>query len=108
VAQGNAVSAKGGSDVEILLINGKKKLLKIGGWILALILLIGLLPGIFKFFFYHLPVLGNWFEKDRPSGNPMRVEQWLDGTRFNQKVDELVFKIQNFDRQEKNEQDMAK
>lgn len=93
--------------MEVLLINWKKKFLRIGGWILALILLVGLLPYIFKFFFLRLPVLSNWFEEDRPSGNPMRVEKWLDGTRFNQEVDELVFKIQNFDWQE-NQQDITK
>lgn len=89
--------------MEVFSINWKKKLLRVCCWIIFLLFLVGFLPFIFKFFFYRLPVLSNWFQDERPTGNPMRVEKWLDGTRFNQEVDELVFKIQNFEGKPKDE-----
>ena len=47
-----------------------------------------------------LPVFNNfnnWRNQPLPSGNPIRVQYLLDGTYYNETVDVLVFKLQQFE-----------
>jgi hypothetical protein len=67
--------------------------------VIVLVVLAGMSPFIFTVFERTLSVF-DWFGEEHPTGNPMRVEHWLDGTTFDRTVDQLVFHMQNLEKGE--------
>jgi hypothetical protein len=73
--------------------------------LVAAIILIGIfvaaIPFVAGMFNEKVPVFNSWFQDERPSGNPMRVEEDSNGDSFSKKMDRFVMKVQNFYYQEK-------
>lgn len=79
----------------IIVNNWKKKLVRlaiavviIGAFAVAIPLVTGLLHK-------QVPV-SRWFQEEHPSGNPMRVEQRNQESKFDQVLDQFVIKVQDF------------
>jgi len=80
----------------IVIRDWKRKLLRMLTVVLLVIALAAAFPTLSGFFLEQTPVFNGWFEDDPPSGNPTRVEQEQNSSKFNQLVDRFVFKIQDF------------
>lgn len=80
----------------IIIEKWKKKLI---GLVTALVLIIAFAIAIPMFsgvLYDKIPVFSGWFQEEHPSGNPMRVENTQNGTRFDKVVDQFVIKLQDF------------
>jgi len=87
--------------VIVVINNWKKKMLSfliLLVFILAFALAVPTMTGILH---KQVPALGNWFKEEHPSGNPMRVENNKESTKFENKVIHYLFKLQNFYYEEK-------
>lgn len=85
----------------VVINNWKKKMLSfliLLVFILAFALAVPTMTGILH---KQVPALGNWFKEEHPSGNPMRVENNKESTKFEKVMDHFVFKLQNFYYEEK-------
>lgn len=80
----------------IVISDWKRKLLRLLTVVLLVIALAAAFPTLSGIFLEQIPVFNGWFEDDPPSGNPTRVEQEQNSSKFNQLVDRFVFKIQDF------------
>jgi len=80
----------------IIIRDWKRKLLRMLTVVLLVIALAAAFPTLSGIFLEHIPVFHGWFEDDPPSGNPTRVEQEQNSSKFNQLVDRFVFKMQDF------------
>ncbi|MDD3024457.1 MAG: hypothetical protein PHE26_11230 [Syntrophomonadaceae bacterium] len=86
----------------VVIDNWKKKLLKIL-CVLVLFLAFALaVPVLTGLFYQQVPAMSSWLKEEHPSGNPLRVEEVKDGSKFEQVVDQFVIKLQNFYYEEKN------
>ncbi|MEN6327637.1 MAG: hypothetical protein ABFD18_15705 [Syntrophomonas sp.] len=86
----------------IIIEKWKKKLI---GLVTAMVLIIVFaiaIPMFSGILYEKVPVFSGWFQEEHPSGNPMRVENTQDGTRFDKAVDQFVIKLQDFYYDEKN------
>jgi hypothetical protein len=86
----------------IIIEKWKKKLI---GLVTAMVLIIAFaiaIPMLSGILYEKVPVFSGWFQEEHPSGNPMRVENTQDGTRFDNAVDQFVIKLQDFYYDEKN------
>lgn len=79
----------------ILVGNWKKKLAKILAVIALIAVFAAAMPLVTGLLYEQVPVISTWFQDEQPSGNPMRVEN-SDKNRFQQLVDQFVFKLQEF------------
>jgi len=79
----------------------KKKLIRLATVIVLVALFAAIIPVVSGVFFQKVPVFSGWMKDEHPTGNPLRVETNQDSSSFDQKVDRLVVKIQNFYQQEK-------
>ncbi|MEN6459841.1 MAG: hypothetical protein ABFC94_00525 [Syntrophomonas sp.] len=87
----------------IIIIEKWKK--KLFGLVTAMVLIIAFaiaIPMLSGILYDKVPVFSGWFQEEHPSGNPMRVENTQDGTRFDKAVDQFVIKLQDFYYDEKN------
>lgn len=78
----------------IIVSNWKKKALKLLAVIVLIISFAVVVPYVAGSLKDVMPVWNNFFDEERPTGNPMRVEQ--EKSRFDQMVDSLVFNLQEF------------
>lgn len=79
----------------IILVNKwKRKLLKILAVSILLLAFIFTIPIFTGALYRQIPVLNSWFEKETPTGNPLRVEN--EDTKFQEIVNQLVIKLQNY------------
>jgi hypothetical protein len=85
----------------VLLGNWRKKLYRIISGVVILLFLAGFLSLTFKLLYNNSSVFSGWFDDEHPQGNPMRVEEWLNGNKFNEGVESLVFKIQELEEKNK-------
>lgn len=60
---------------------------------IAFIAAVPMLTGILS---KQVPAFNGWLQEEQPSGNPMRVETGEKSGRFNQVLDQLVIKLQDF------------
>ncbi|HCF49454.1 MAG TPA: hypothetical protein DER60_04185 [Syntrophomonas sp.] len=80
----------------ILVGNWKKKLVKILAVIALIAVFAAAMPLVTGLLYEQVPVISTWFQDEQPSGNPMRVENGEKNSRFQQLVDQFVFKLQEF------------
>lgn len=80
----------------ILVGNWKKKLVKIIAVVALIAVFAAALPLVTGLIYDQVPVVSTWFQDEQPSGNPMRVDNGEDNTRFQHLVDQFVFKLQEF------------
>lgn len=86
----------------IIIEKWKKKLI---GLVTALVLVIAFalaIPVLSGILYEKVPVFSGWFQEEHPSGNPLRVENTQNGTRFDKAVDQFVIKLQDFYYDEQN------
>lgn len=85
----------------IVINNWKRRLLNLLT-ILALILaFIFSVPFLVGKMYQQIPVFNDWFADEHPTGNPLRVENNdASSPKFDQAVDQVVIKMQNFYRDE--------
>lgn len=79
----------------IIIRDFKKKLLKFITVIILIIAFALAVPYLAGSLKDVIPVWNNFFDEERPTGNPMRVEN-EKGSRFDQIIDSLVFNLQEF------------
>lgn len=84
----------------IIIRDWKRKILRLLTILFLVAALAAAFPTLSSIFLEHIPVFNGWFEDDPPSGNPMRVEEEQNTSKFNQLVDRFVFKMQDFYTQE--------
>ncbi len=80
----------------IIIDNWKKKILRL---LSAFVLVIGFMaaiPFVVGTLTDKVPVFSTWFEEEHPSGNPLRVDNNDNTTKFDEVVDYVVFQLQNF------------
>jgi hypothetical protein len=80
----------------ILVSRWKKKLLKVLTVIVLLLAFAFSIPFFTGAVYRQIPVISSWFEKENPTGNPLRVDNEQDGTKFEEMVNQLVIKLQDF------------
>lgn len=81
-----------------LVINNWKKralnLITILALILAFLFSVPFLAGKI---YQQIPVIGDWFAEEHPTGNPLRVQNNdASGQKFDQVLDQVVIKMQDF------------
>lgn len=74
----------------------KKKILRIITILILILAFAVAVPVLAGSLYDRVPALSGWFQDEHPTGNPMRVEQDNSGTKFEQVVDQFVFKLQDF------------
>lgn len=81
----------------IVINNWKRRVLNlitIIALILAFAFTVPLLAGKV---YQQIPVIGDWFADEHPTGNPLRVENNdASGQKFDQVLDQMVIKMQDF------------
>ncbi len=80
----------------IVIRNWKKKLFNFVTVILLIVAFAAAFPSLTGLFAKHLPVFNSWFQDEQPTGNPMRVEQEENSSKFDQMLDRFVIKVQDF------------
>jgi len=81
--------------VIIIVNNWKKKLVRLTVAVVIISAFIFTIPVLTGLLHKQVPV-GNWFQEEHPSGNPMRVEQSNQDNKFDQVLDQFVIKVQDF------------
>ncbi len=79
----------------IIVNNWKKKLVRLTVAVVIISAFIFTIPVLTGLLHKQVPV-GNWFQEEHPSGNPMRVEQSNQDNKFDQVLDQFVIKVQDF------------
>ncbi len=79
----------------IIVNNWKKKLVRLTVAVVIISAFIFTIPVLTGLLHKQVPV-GNWFQEEHPSGNPMRVEQSNQDNKFDQVMDQFVIKVQDF------------
>lgn len=85
----------------IIVSRWKQKLKKLVAVLVLILLFSAMVPLVSGILYEKVPVFSGWFDDEHPSGNPMRVENNQEGTNFDQVMDQLVIKLQNFYYEEK-------
>lgn len=85
----------------VVISSWKKRLVQFLAVILIVLVFALAVPAVAGIFHEQIPVLGNWFKEEQPSGNPMRVENKEDAKNFDEVMDQFVIKLQNFYYEEK-------
>lgn len=80
----------------IVVYNWKRKLLRLLTIILLVAAFAAAFPSLSGVFLKQVPVFNSWFKDEQPSGNPMRVENENNSSKFEQVLDRFVFKLQDF------------
>ncbi len=81
----------------IIVVNNWKRKLKSFCIILFAIVVFGAtLPVLSNIINNQVPVVSTWVKDEHPSGNPMRVEKEEDKSKYDQVLDNIVLKLQNF------------
>ncbi|MBC7074770.1 MAG: hypothetical protein H5T98_01590 [Syntrophomonadaceae bacterium] len=83
----------------IIVSNWKKKALKLLVVAVLLMAFVATVPILAGTIYRQVPVLSNWFQEEQPTGNPLRVEEKQDSSKFDQVLDQLVVKLQDFYRE---------
>jgi hypothetical protein len=86
----------------IIIEKWKKKLISLVTAIVIIIAFALVIPVLSGVLYEKVPVFSGWFQEEHPSGNPMRVENNQNGTRYDKAVDQFVIKLQDFYYDEKN------
>jgi len=81
--------------VIIIVNNWKRKLVRLAVAVVIISAFIFTIPVLTGLLHKQVPV-GNWFQEEHPSGNPMRVEQSNQDNKFDQVLDQFVIKVQDF------------
>jgi hypothetical protein len=80
----------------IIIVNDwKKKLVRLAVAVVIISAFMFAIPVLTGLLHKQVPV-GNWFQEEHPSGNPMRVEQLNQNSKFDQMMDQFVIKVQDF------------
>lgn len=79
----------------IFVNNWRKKLVRLAIALVIIIAFAVAMPSVTGLLHKQVPV-GNWFQEEHPSGNPMRVEQRNQNSKFDQVLDQFVIKVQDF------------
>ena len=88
----------------IVIRNWKKKVLNIITITALLIAFAFSAPILAGKLSQQIPALSNWFNEEHPSGNPLRVESNdASGQRFDQIIDQMVIKMQDFYKEDNKE-----
>lgn len=59
------------------------------------------LPVVTGQLYQRIPAVGGWFDDEHPTGNPLRVENEEQSSRYEQVMDQFVIKLQDFYYEEK-------
>lgn len=79
----------------IIIRDWKRKIFKLLAVIILIISFAVAVPYVAGSLKDVIPVWNTFFDEERPSGNPMRVENEKE-SRFDQIIDNLVFNLQDF------------
>ncbi len=79
----------------ILVGNWKKKLIKIVAVIVLLGAFVVAMPRLTGVLHQQVPVLSSWFQDEKPTGNPLQVQNEEKSTRFQYLMDQFIFKLQH-------------
>lgn len=80
----------------IVVKNWKKKVVRLLTIVLIIAAFGAAFPQLTGLGLKSMPVFSGWFQDEQPTGNPMRVEQEENNSKFNQMLDRFVIKIQDF------------
>jgi len=80
----------------IVMGRWKQKLLKFAGILLLIVAFVIVVPAITGVLVNQVPAFSGWLPDEHPTGNPMRVEADENTGTFNQVLDQLVIKLQDF------------
>lgn len=79
----------------IIVDNWKKKLVRLALAVVIITAFAFTIPVLTGILHKQVPV-GGWFQEEHPSGNPMRVEQRNQDSKFDHMLDQFVIKVQDF------------
>lgn len=79
----------------IFVNNWKKKLVHLAVAVVIITAFVFTIPLLTGLLHKQVPV-GGWFQEEHPSGNPMRVEQFNQESKFDHMLDQFVIKVQDF------------
>ena len=74
----------------------KKKLIRLGVLVVVLALFAAAVPMVSGILYEKVPVFSGWMQDEKPSGNPLRVENSPTTDNLNNTVDRFVIQLQNF------------
>lgn len=74
----------------------KKKVAKFLGVLVLIIAFVMAVPLLTGLLVNQVPAFSGWFQDEKPSGNPMRVENQGGSSTFHQVLDQFVIKLQDF------------
>ncbi|HHW62176.1 MAG TPA: hypothetical protein GX404_09755 [Syntrophomonadaceae bacterium] len=80
----------------ILVGKWKQKVLRIVTALVLLLAFVALVPVVSGLLYEKVPVFNGWFEDEKPSGNPMRVQSVPQDKNWNEQMDRFVLEVQNF------------
>ncbi len=80
----------------IIIVNDcKKKLVRLAVAVVIITAFAVAIPLVTGLLHKQVPV-SRWFQEEHPSGNPMRVEQRNQDSKFDHMMDQFVIKVQDF------------
>lgn len=85
----------------------KEKVIKLVAVVIMVVVFAAAIPLVSGLLYDKVPVFSGWFDDEHPSGNPLRVENTIQkdkiqaDSKFNEKMDQFVVKVQNFYYEEK-------
>jgi hypothetical protein len=85
----------------IIVSQWKKKILQLLAVIFVILAFAAAIPMMTGQIYQLIPAVGGWFEDEHPTGNPMRVENEEQSSKYDQVMDQFVIKLQDFYIEEK-------
>lgn len=80
----------------IIIHNWKKKLFTLLAALLLIVAFVVAVPYVAGSVYEKIPALTTWFEDEHPTGNPLRVEAQENKTKFDEMVETMVIRLQEF------------
>jgi len=80
----------------IVISKWKQKLLRLLMAVVLILAFAAALPVVTGKMYQLIPAVGGWFDDEHPSGNPLRVENEEQSSKYEQVMDQFVIKLQEF------------
>lgn len=80
----------------IVVSQWKQKVLRLVTALILILAFAAAIPAVTGKLTQYIPVVGGWFQEEHPTGNPMRVENEQQSTKYDQVMDQFVIKLQDF------------
>jgi len=80
----------------IIISQWKQKLLRLLMAVLLILAFMAAVPVVTGQMYQLIPAVGGWFDEEHPTGNPLRVENDTQSSKYQQIMDQFVIKLQEF------------